>query len=349
MPLSRPPVVPPLPPPPAPPLVVTVPMVPLELLGAAVVDAVPLAPPIDAPELAVALAVLPAPVVLVPVVLVLLVAGLVVSLLLVAVLLAALPPGVVLLVERPLLAGGESSLQLIATRSAAISGRGSTSRPPVRRLHLMGKTFTSQSEQVTFGSLRTRSQPTKGTNSMNLTRSVVSLCVALPSVLACGEAAVEPAQNARPSQSGFASRPATVVSVPEPSAEVGEPLQDANDDETLLAQPVARRFAGYAGEFRGELMSTGEMVPAITVLRWQQGALSGDYTFGHQLDERGTLHDCSETEPYIVRCEWRDSHGTGALELRISSDNSNFDGEWSSEAEPESLHPWTGVRMGEGE
>jgi len=179
---------------------------------------------------------------------------------------------------------------------------------------------------------------------MNLTRSLVPLCSALLSLLACGEAAVEPAHSAPNPRSEPSPGPATVVTVPEPSPEVVETELDASDDGV-----PAPRIAAYAGEFHGELRSTDEMVPAITVLRWEDGALTGNYTFGHQLDQRGTLHDCSETEPNIVRCEWRDEYGAGVLELSFSSNTSNFEGEWSPEEEPELLHPWTGVRIGDVE
>lgn len=185
-------------------------------------------------------------------------------------------------------------------------------------------------------------------SSMNLSRSLVPLCSALLFVLACGEAA-KPPQSASNPRSELASGPATVVSVPEPSPEVVETEQQASDDEERPANSATPRLAGYAGEFRGELMSTDQMVPAITYLRWKDDALTGEYSFGHQLDKRGTLHDCSEPEPNIVRCEWRDEYGTGALELSFSSDTSNFEGEWAPEAEPELLHPWTGVRIGEVE
>src|SRR6187399_2975254 len=125
---------------------------------------------------------------------------------------------------------------------------------------------------------------------MNLIRALVPLCSALLSVVACGEAAVEPARSAPNPRSEPPVGPATVVSVPEPSPEIAETVADASDDREVPAP----RIAGYAGEFHGELRSTDEMVPAITVLRWEDGALTGNYTFGHQLDQRGTLHDCSE-------------------------------------------------------
>lgn len=139
--------------------------------------------------------------------------------------------------------------------------------------------------------------------------------------------------------------------MPEPSPEVSaaEPQAKGEGEDEVRADLATRRLQAYAGWFRGELLSTGEMVPAVTRLRWKDGALTGDYSFGHQLDELGTLHDCSEPEPSIVRCEWRDAYGAGALELRFDESTYEFDGSWSPEAEPKLLHPWTGFRIGEGE
>lgn len=187
---------------------------------------------------------------------------------------------------------------------------------------------------------------------MNLTRSLVPLCLAGSMVLclslvACGEAAVESPQSAHALRSEPPpAGPATVVSVPEPSPEVVEQGQGASDDEDVPTNSVASRLASYAGEFRGELLSTNEMVPALTQLRWRHGALTGSYTFGRELDERGTLRDCSEPEPEVVHCEWRDEYGTGLLKLHFSSDTSYFEGEWSPEDEPALSHPWTGMRIG---
>ena len=71
---------------------------------------------------------------------------------------------------------------------------------------------------------------------MNLTRALVPLCSALLSVLACGEAAVEPARSAPNLRGESPSGPATVVSVPEPSPEVTEGEQEASDDEEVAAR-----------------------------------------------------------------------------------------------------------------
>jgi len=168
----------------------------------------------------------------------------------------------------------------------------------------------------------------------------VLLGSALLLVVACGEATVEPARSA--------PQPPTVVSVPEPSPEPVDVVEEDGKGQEAPADSAAPRLASYAGWFKGELM-TDEMVPAVTRLRWKGGALIGEYSFGYELDERGTLRDCSEPEPGIVRCEWRDEYGTGALKLSFTSDTSSFDGEWSQDSEPELSHPWTGVRMDEAE
>jgi len=176
---------------------------------------------------------------------------------------------------------------------------------------------------------------------------VVPLCSALLFAGGCGKAAAEPAESAHglPSEAP-ALGPATEVSVPEPSPDALDDEPAISDGEQLPADSAAPRLASYAGRFQGELLSTNELVPAMTYLRWKHGALTGSYTFGRELDERGTLRDCSEPEPDVVRCEWRDEYGTGLLKLHFSNDTSYFEGEWSPEDEPELSHPWTGMRIG---
>lgn len=100
------------------------------------------------------------------------------------------------------------------------------------------------------------------------------------------------------------------------------------------------------GEYHGEIWSDGMYASVTEFYGETRDGRDGVYRidFGDGSEE-GVLVDCKRLKAQEFRCGWRDSWGTGQLDLEFSTDFSAFTGVWSDDDNSPSLGlRWHGRR-----
>lgn len=120
----------------------------------------------------------------------------------------------------------------------------------------------------------------------------------------------------------------------------------------LLALPLSSVYAAPAalvGEFEGVIWSAGLLAPSkTTFLQTDQHQRYGYYQMQtHEGLVSGQLYECKAIRTQMWRCIWSDQYGVGTLELELSNDGNQFEGEWRSSSQPHSQvgMDWTGKRV----
>ena len=101
-----------------------------------------------------------------------------------------------------------------------------------------------------------------------------------------------------------------------------------------------------SGSYQGVVLNGDDFDPVLTAFsRDSAGRWSGTYAIGEEDGiQVGVLDDCEWEAAYLLRCNWNDAQGSGAVRWLFAADYRAFRGYWGENAESTAM-PWDGMKQ----